>query len=807
MHGHIGTSDGQQSALQASSDDYNNFKYYESFSSTPLGNLSPYQLTPEELEFIARTEISSWHALREPFTTRPFGGDNMMEPPRLHRRSANGKDFAGNGAASRYSQESSWTAGRRTMSWSESSNASMTSLSSTGSQKQATIGQYYGHGKRLLDAGPERPKVSLKAEMPMPARYFSYGGQGDGSGSRSSRSISPRRPIPSRYPTQQFIGAPLKNRPGDGVQKLPKEIILLIIAVLKDAHLAGPEKTQTCPTCYLRDLCSLAITNRQFGFPAQRRLYTHIMLSGQDSSSHMKRRFKTKFGTRMKLLRRTLRETVVLAGLVRTLRVPTFVEADASSDDERRTYEDIVASVVMACPNLEGQEGVVTKYDYGYSRITQALSTRTELSENIWHLDGTANELLTYAHARRARRGKLAEEDTAFLSLHGRWQKLSTLAIHSSPSPSTLSSHLLEPLFLALPSLQHLALSNVILPPDFPLFLPPLTSLNLAMSSVTPQNLSDLTRAPLTATLESLNLTLPPSVLSLPTFARILSSMKSLKRLSMISPTPLELPLGISIFLHPYLASKSLRYLHWDVAPSTIIKESTDASHILAKAIAADGFPALRTLRAVRDTGGVLQNVCIPSTGWEGVLTTGVLGVGPNGLKAARKSVEVEKEKKIKSLSRKSADSSASGSSRNSLRNGMNGSTSSIYGDVTKEDLKERLREARATAQARIEIAKLRPRWKLVAEDWTMREAPRVTAKSEVGGFVGLVGSKVEYYLDSDENEGSIEDLINEREDKEMKLCDGSWNIKDRSAWGGRGENSHKKRAKGHKALGLSGLF
>lgn len=208
----------------------------------------------------------------------------------------------------------------------------------------------------------------------------------------------------------------------------------------------------------------------------------------------------------------------------------------------------------------------------------------------------------------------------------------------------------------------------------------------------------------------------------------------------------------------------------------------------------------------MRDTGGVLQNVCIPSTSWDRVLMTGVLGVGPDDPKAGRKSAEKEKAQKTKSMSRKSADSNASGSSRNSLRNGMNGSTSSVYGDSAEEDLKERLREARATAQARIEIAKLRPRWKLVAEDWTMQETPKVTAKSEVGGFVGLVGSKVEYYLDYDENEGSIEDLINERDDGEKKLCDGSWNIKDRSAWG-KGENSHKKRAKGYKELRLSGLF
>lgn len=741
-----------------------------------------------------------------------------MEPPRLHRRKPNGTlDFVGKGPASRYSHESTWTAGRRTMSWSGSSAASMTSLSSTSTtQTQAIIRQHYGHGKRLLDAGPKRPTVSLKAEIPMPSEYFSYGGQGFGTGARSTRSISPRRSPATRYPSQQLIGKKLNNKPGDGLRKLPKELLLIIMRELKEAHLGGEERTQTCSTCFIRDLCSLARANRQLGIPAQQRLYEHVMLVGQDSSSHVKKRFKMKFGARLKLLRKTLRANAYLAGLVRTIRVPSFLEAGASTDDGMRAYEDVVASVIMACPNLEGLEGVITKYDYGFSRITQALSTRTELAEHTWHFDGTANELLTYAHARRARRGKLSEEDNAFLSLHGRWQKLNALAFHSSPTRSTLSSHLLDPLFMALPSLQHLALSNVTLPPDFPLFLPPLTSLNLSMSSLTPQNLSDLTRAPIIATLQSLTLDLPPTVLSLPTLARLLSSLQALRRLSLTSPTPLELPLGISIFLHPYLASRSLRYLHWDVAPSTILKESTDASQILAMAIAADGFPNLRRVRAVRDTGGVLQSVCIPSNGWDGVLTTGVSGVGPNGLKAAaRKCVEKEKEKKTKSMSRKSADSGSSGSSlRNSLRSGMTGmtlvgSSASIYGDATNEDLKERLREARTAAQARIEIAKLRPRWRLVAEDWTFhqQEPPTVTAKSEVGGFVGLVGSKVEYFLDYNECEGSIEKLIDDATNGEQKMCDGGWNCKDQSVWGGKGENSHKRRPKCYKDGGLSGLF
>ena len=136
----------------------------------------------------------------------------------------------------------------------------------------------------------------------------------------------------------------------------------------------------------------------------------------------------------------------------------------------------------------------------------------------------------------------------------------------------------------------------------------------------------------------------------------------------------------------------------------------------------------------------------------------------------------------------------------------VNGPKSSVYADCAKEDLRDRLREARAAAQARIESAKLKPRWKVVAEDWTFQDTPKVTAKSEVGGFVGMVGSKVEYYLDYLDDERGMEELISQDE-VGGQMCDGSWNIKDRSAWGGKGDNGHKKRAKGYKERSLAALF
>lgn len=640
-------------------------------------SILPHKLTKDELEFIARTEISSWHEQQGTRRAHEVAGYEGMEP-RLIRVPKDGPDFK----SFRKSGDSTWTMSRRSMSWTGSTTSSVSSYDP----------------QQLLSAGqPKRQSLALKTEMP--GHNFNSYSNGNGKGNGATRPASYRRP--DSYSNRQSVTRPLKNKPGQAFRKLPKEIISLIIDDLKILHLGGDEKKQTCPTCFMRDVCSLCLTNKQLYITAQEKLYESIMLTGPDSTSQIKKRFKTKYATRLKLLRRTFKEDSRLAGLVRNLCVPSHKDAgigDSSADAD--AYDDIIASVIMACPNLERFQGCQSKYDYGFSRLSHALGTRPALREHIWHLDGTANELLTYAHARRARRMAHPVEELNFLALHDKWRSLTTLAIHSSPISSTVT--VLAPLCKRLPALKHLALSNLTLPSDFIQQLPQLHSLHLALPTITAQTLMDLTRSPITTSLQNLALRLPPSILSLPTLARLLSSLTSLTTLSLTSPTAPELPIGIAIYLHPYLVSASLRVLHWDV-PKTDSKQSQDASTILAKAIKADGFPALRRLRAVRDNGGVLQGVCRPCAGWE---RSGALGRMGSLVSRSTGNIGKSKEVERKRLSRKSSANSGTFLNLNS----SSSSSSGVNAVVAPTPVNELLREARAAAQARIEISRLRPR-------------------------------------------------------------------------------------------------
>src|SRR5882762_4519356 len=114
--------------------------------------------------------------------------------------------------------------------------------------------------------------------------------------------------------------------------------------------------------------------------------YNRIHILGNDSPAQLKR-YRLKRGSRLKLLRRTLRERKLLANLVLELRVP---EMDAASiaigkqNAQWQDYRDLVASVVMVCPNLERLLGFTVSYHHEFDRLTYALSTRKKLKEHAW---------------------------------------------------------------------------------------------------------------------------------------------------------------------------------------------------------------------------------------------------------------------------------------------------------------------------------------------------------------------------------------------------------------------------------------
>ncbi|OBT47522.1 hypothetical protein VE00_03182 [Pseudogymnoascus sp. WSF 3629] len=765
--------DGNPSPLPASSSARS--MSHGTLATSRSSDTSPsYKLTQDEIDFIARTETSSWYARAEP--TKAYEGD--AEPgmePHLPRRSDSSDSYGMRPSTA----SSAATTGWRSVNWASGRSSSKTSMDAQ-------------------NAASSSPKRSTFARSDLPRKSsLGYGynesSNGDGNVQKMGTGglLRPQKLQPQRLNIFDAFDNSSDYYAESALRRLPEEIISLIVAELRTVHLDADEKKRTCPTCYMRDVCSLTLANRQFMGPAKKVMYETIILTGSDSMGHIKKRFRVKFGTRLKLLRRTLRANPGLAELVKMIRVPSHMEAGAgSSKKDQLLYDDIVASIVMACPNLERLVGFYPHYDYDSSRISHALSTRTRLAEQLWNIDGQPSFQTSYARSVGGYGVPLSDQAQAFISHHSGWDFLRTLAIHCRPT-SAFDASVLEPLWSHLPSLRHLALSSLSPPPDFIMHLPPLASLHLSIiSTATAQTLIDLTRAPLTATLSSLTLSLlPPDVMSIVAIGRILSSLPSLSQVSFFSPTPLVLPAGTTVFLHPYIASPRLKFLHWDIpsSPQTSEVNRSDANYILAKAIDAGGFPQLRRLRAPRDYDGILQRTCRPSRGFDTPLVAPYFnGNGRNG--------------QIPTGRRKVSETSMSSSASGASGNAANGDFS--YGPTSG------LREARQAAQARIDLAKLKPRWKIACEDWSTPDKVRVTARFDAGGFVGTIGSRVTYWLEEDGIEG-LEGLINGRPSYEE--CNGSWNARqdEKRGWGsaGPGAEWHTPREKGWKAESLDRLF
>lgn len=142
--------------------------------------------------------------------------------------------------------------------------------------------------------------------------------------------------------------------------------------------------SSSCQTCYYRDLCALGLVSRAWDRAVRPKLYERIYLVGSDSPAHIKK-YKMKYGVRLKLLRRTLRDRRVLANYVRELKLPRL----AFEPGKGQNLVDMVAAVVMACPNLERLVGFYQTYGHEFDRLTYALSARRRLKEHVWIIGRT----------------------------------------------------------------------------------------------------------------------------------------------------------------------------------------------------------------------------------------------------------------------------------------------------------------------------------------------------------------------------------------------------------------------------------
>ncbi|KAK3392917.1 hypothetical protein B0H63DRAFT_3314 [Podospora didyma] len=538
-----------------------------------------------------------------------------------------------------------------------------------------------------------------------------------------------------------------KPKPGELFAALPGEVLELILVELRKLHLqAGSD---SCATCWMRDCCNIAVSNRKFLKYAREALYQHVYIVGAEGQ-HMKKRTKLNYGSRLVLLRRTLRANPHMAVIVRSLKPPAQPQGV-----EAEEYNDLVASVVRACPNLERLVGYYPTYNHSFQRLFHALSTRKRLREMDWVLDASPFQR---QHRMRPSNGGSGggknnqlwapgdlqpQQSHAFLELHLNWKYLTTLVVHCEPGATLSPDTLLDRTIRRLPSLENLHISHL---PHTSfndaslLALPPLTKLSLShLPGITTSGLSSFATRSNTASIHTLTL-IHMNVESIPTLARIFANLTSLETFSLVQTYAPNMPSDEFIWLFPYLASHTIRKLHWDIP--YLPTRATTADTILAKSVSAGGFPALRILRVPNDPEGLFQALCIPRERID-YATDRYRGGQPHyGRSHSR-----------------AASHASYGSRGDSPAAPYNRSANSPTSPLFPPDAlmmprdNSNLHQARLAAQARLESARRFPRFfiNVIDEDGVLVE------KHGVGAFMGDVRSKIHYLLMPDAFGGTDE--------------------------------------------------
>jgi hypothetical protein len=369
--------------------------------------------------------------------------------------------------------------------------------------------------------------------------------------------------------------------------------------------------------------------------------YNSIHIVGNDSPAQLKK-YRLKRGSRLKLLRRTLRERKLLANLVYELRVPQLdlLFTTTKQSAQWQEYRDIVASVVMVCPNLERLLGLSIPYHHEFDRLTHALSTRKKLKEHTWIL-GEAAQVSEVSPRDDSCPGSLGPSQMfEFLDYHTSWTNLETLMLYGLNGNGALEPSICLRMFDRLPSLRNLCISSFnkdSFDDNTLLCLPPLESLRLEnLAGVTDTGLVQYTSRPESSSLKTFVL-VEQKIESLLVISKILSSLRQLERFKIVQMEQCPTLPDEDMIFQPLLASPTLKYLHWDVAcpdPHTALtqldtlpfqkttKPSNTPNFHLAQSIISAGFPQLEALRAPSDVEppGILQAACRPITKGQALL-------------------------------------------------------------------------------------------------------------------------------------------------------------------------------------------
>ncbi|CAI7564037.1 unnamed protein product [Penicillium discolor] len=449
------------------------------------------------------------------------------------------------------------------------------------------------------------------------------------SASTAPTTYSPSSPSSSYRQCDSVNSLPKLTEPIQ--RRLPHEVYEVIIHHLEELH-KGQHQTG-CTTCFQRDLHALALTCRSWEKAVRGPLYNSIHIVGNDSPAQLKK-YRLKRGSRLKLLRRTLRERKLLANLVYELRVPQLdlLFTTMKQGTLWQEYRDMVASVVMVCPNLERLLGLSIPYHHEFDRLTHALSTRKKLKEHTWVL-GEPAEASELSPRDDSCPGSLGPSQMfEFLDYHTSWANLETLMLYGLNGNGSLEPSISLRMFNVLPSLRNLCITSFnkdSFDNDTLMCLPPLESLRLEnLAGITDAGLSQYTSRPESLSLKTLVL-VEQNIESLLVVSKILASLRQLERFKIVQTEKCPTLPDEDMIFQPILASSTLKYLHWDVAcpdPGTALtqldtlpfqkptKPSNTPNYHLAQSIISAGFPQLEALRAPSDVEppGALQAVCRP---------------------------------------------------------------------------------------------------------------------------------------------------------------------------------------------------
>ena len=727
----------------------------------------------------------------------PCGVSQEMEPPRPYPRAS---------SASSITTRSSFESRHKSpLSISSSIDYESSRTSEDSSYSNTNDKRDFLASRSPIPPTPSPSGKRMVAEPVVPTfTRYGAGGEGRQQMQQTTLMIPPRLargPSSPTSPKRKYT----PRVPGEGFKNLPEEILLVVLAELKKLHLHSG--SLSCSTCCMRDLTNLGLSCKKWWRAARIVLYEDIQLVGCDSVLHTKKKFKIKYGTRLMLLRRTLRARPDLASYTKSLKVPAMPDGAKSKKDQEE-YMDLVASVIMTCPNLERVPGFYPTYNHEFSRFVNALSTRRKLVERVWIInaspfqrqhrykfsdDSQLNPILAPGPL-------MPEQCIDLLTYHRSWDNLQTLVVHCNPG-GMIDSPLFTDIFWSLPALENLHVSCFPAPSfnDATLLaLPPLKSLRLEnLPGITDEGLSSYAAPRRTNTLTSLTLISVP-LISLPVLTRLFSHLKSLAHFTISQPCPPSLPIGVEIYLHPYLAAPTLQYLHWEYTNI----DDDKATDILAKSIMFGGFPSLKTIRAPTDHEGALQRLCRPRDRIElpgdRYRNLGMPGRGTLPHSQSTPNVPIIPSPTRSTFSHghgpNGSISSSFVTSPTRSTFSLNDQSSRSSDEACSRDKGMCLATARRMAQQRIDGASTHPQFHIIIWD----EFGQFVERFAVGGFMGLIQSKIHYSLKPDidgmdESIMGIESLLDGCEETSPKDgCTGSWNLM--AGMQGKGGNKGKDR-------------